>query len=158
MCSRYCVACIIMMSRIIKKDGENGLDISEAKVGMFVCGNSNVYAYTNKRMTIGLIIGQGEDSIYVMIIRNTSNPHKVGECYCVSPEYFYIIDIKRKRLSQDEKSILNLLSKKGIDTVDGFGRHKYNVPILEIIEGLDLSWVLMYSDKLYDLKEPLFTY
>ena len=146
------------MSRIIKKDGENRLDISEAKVGMFVCGNSNVYNFTDKRMTIGLITGQDGDIIYVMIIRNTSKPHKVGKCYYVDPEYFDIIDIKRKRLSQDEKSILNLLSKKGIDIVDGLGRHKYNVPILEITNGRDLSCALMCSDRLYDLKEPLFTY
>lgn len=141
-----------------KKDGENGLDISEAKVGMFVCGNSNVYAYTDIKMTIGLITGTDRDSIYVTIIRNTSMPHRVGECYPVNPEHFDIIDIKRKRLSQDEKFILNLLSKKGIDIVDGLGRPKYNVPILEIVNGLNLSHALMHRDRLYDLKEPRFTY
>lgn len=141
-----------------KKDGENRLDISEAKVGMFVCGNSNVYAYTDREMTIGLITGADRDSIYVMIIRNTLMPHSVGECYPVNPEYFDIIDIKRKRLSQDEKFILNLLSKKCVDCVDGSGRTKYNVPILEIINGQNLSYTLMHSDRFYDLKEPLFTY
>ena len=141
-----------------KKDGENRLDISEAKVGMFVCGNSNRYAYTGKGMTIGLITGTDRDSIRVMIIRNASTPHKVGECYPVNPEYFDIIDIKRKRLSQDEKFILNLLSKKGIDIVDGLGKPKYNVPILEIVNGQNLSYILMHSDRFYDLKEPLFTY
>lgn len=134
------------------------MDISEAKVGMFVCGNNNVYTYTNKRMTIGLITGVDREGIYVMIIRNTSAPHKVGVCYHVCPECFDIIDIKRKRLSQDEKSILNLLLKKGIDTVDDWGLPQYNVPILEIINGRDLNYALMYSDRLYDLKEPLFTY
>lgn len=141
-----------------KKDGENRLDISEAKVGMFVCGNSNRYAYTGKGMTIGLITKVDIDSIRVMIIRNASMPHKVGECYPVNPEHFDIIDIKRKRLSQDEKFILNLLSKKGIDIVDGLGKPKYNVPILEIVNGLNLSHALMYRDRLYDLKEPRFTY
>lgn len=141
-----------------KKDGENRLDISEAKVGMFVCGNSNVYAYTDRKMTIGLITGTDRDSIRVMIIRNASTPHKVGECHSVDPKYFDIIDIKREQLSQDEKSILNLLSKKCVDCVDGSGRTKYNVPILEIINGQNLSYILMYSDRFYDLKEPLFTY
>lgn len=141
-----------------QKDGEIGLEFSEAKVGMFVCGNSNVYAYTDRKMTIGLITGTDMDSIRVMIIRNASMPHKVGECYPVNPEYFDIIDIKRKRLSQDEKFILNLLSKKGIDIVDGLGRPKYNVPILEIVNGLNLSHALMHRDRLYDLKEPRFTY
>lgn len=116
-----------------QKDGEIGLDFSEAKVGMFVCGNSNVYAYTDRKMTIGLITGTDMDSIRVMIIRNASMPHKVGECYPVNPEYFDIIDIKRKRLSQ-------------------------NVPILEIVNGLNLSHALMHRDRLYDLKEPRFTY
>ena len=119
-----------------QKDGEIGLDFSEAKVGMFVCGNSNVYAYTDRKMTIGLITGTDMDSIRVMIIRNASMPHKVGECYPVNPEYFDIIDIKRKRLSQDEKFIL----------------------ILEIVNGLNLSHALMHRDRLYDLKEPRFTY
>lgn len=141
-----------------KKDGENGLDISEAKVGMFVCGNSNVYAYTDRKMTIGLITGADRDSIYVTIIRNTSMPHRVGECYPVNPEHFDIIDIKRKRLSQDEKSILNILSKKCIDILDPLGTNQYNVPILEIINGQSLSYILMHSDRFYDLKEPLFTY
>ena len=141
-----------------QKDGENRLDIKDVKVGMFVCGNGNRYAYTGKGMTIGLITKVDIDSIRVMIIRNASAPYKVGECYPVDSECFDIIDIKRKRLSQDEKSILNLLSKKGTDTVDGWGRHKYNVPILEIISGQDLSCALMYSDRLYDLKEPRFTY
>lgn len=141
-----------------QKDGETGLDFSEAKVGMFVCGNSNVYAYTDRKMTIGLITGADMDSIRVMIIRNASMPHKVGECYPVNPEHFDIIDIKRERLSQDEKFILNLLSKKGIDIVDGLGRPKYNVPILEIVNGLNLSHALMHRDIFYDLKEPLFTY
>lgn len=134
------------------------MDFSEAKVGMFVCGNSNEYAYTDRKMTIGLITGTDWDSIRVMIIRNASMPHKVGECYPVNPEHFDIIDIKRKRLSQDEKFILNLLSKKGIDIVDGLGRPKYNVPILEIVNGLNLSHALMHRDRLYDLKEPRFTY
>ena len=111
-----------------------------------------------EKMTIGLITGTDMDSIRVMIIRNASMPHKVGECYPVNPEYFDIIDIKRKRLSQDEKFILNLLSKKGIDIVDGLGRPKYNVPILEIVNGLNLSHALMHRDRLYDLKEPRFTY
>lgn len=124
-----------------KKDGENGLDISEAKVGMFVCGNSNVYAYTDRKMTIGLITGADRDSIYVMIIRNTSMPHRVGECYPVDSECFDVIDIKRKRLTQDEKSILNILSKKCVDCVDGLGRIKYNVPILQATEGCNMSCV-----------------
>lgn len=141
-----------------QKDGENRLDIKDVKVGMFVCGNGNRYAYTGKGMTIGLITKVDIDSIRVMIIRNASMPHKVGECYPVNPEYFDIIDIKRKRLSQDEKFILNLLSKKGIDIVDGLGRPKYNVPILEIVNGLNLSHALMHRDRLYDLKEPRFTY
>ena len=111
-----------------------------------------------KKMTIGLITGTDRNSIRVMIIRNASMPHKVGECYPVNPEHFDIIDIKRKRLSQDEKFILNLLSKKGIDIVDGLGKPKYNVPILEIVNGLNLSHALMYRDRLYDLKEPRFTY
>lgn len=141
-----------------QKDGENRLDIKDVKVGMFVCGNGNRYAYTDRKMTIGLITGTDMDSIRVMIIRNASMPHKVGECYPVNPEYFDIIDIKRKRLSQDEKHILNLLSKKCIDIVDGLGRPKYNVPILEIVNGLNLSHALMHRDRLYDLKEPRFTY
>lgn len=141
-----------------QKDGENRLDIKDVKVGMFVCGNGNRYAYTGKGMTIGLITKVDMDSIRVMIIRNASMPHKVGECYPVNPEYFDIIDIKRKRLSQDEKHILNLLSKKCIDIVDGLGRPKYNVPILEIVNGLNLSHALMHRDRLYDLKEPRFTY
>lgn len=111
-----------------------------------------------EKMTIGLITGADRDSIYVMIIRNTSIPHSVGDCYPVNPEHFDIIDIKRKRLSQDEKSILNILSKKCIDCVDGSGRTKYNVPILEIINGQNLSYTLIHSDRFYDLKEPLFTY
>lgn len=141
-----------------EKDGENRLDISEAKVGMFVCGNSNRYAYTGKGMTIGLITKVDIDSIRVMIIRNASAPYKVGECYPVDSECFDVIDIKRKRLTQDEKSILNILSKKCVDCVDGSGRTKYNVPILEIINGQNLSYILMHSDRFYDLKEPLFTY
>ena len=128
-----------------KKDGENRLDFSEAKVGMFVCGNSNRYAYTGKGMTIGLITKVDIDSIRVMIIRNASAPHKVGECYPVDSECFDVIDIK-------------ILSKKSVDCVDGSGRTKYNVPILEIINGQNLSLTLMYSDRFYDLKEPLFTY
>lgn len=92
-----------------KKDGENRLDIKDVKVGMFVCGNSNRYAYTGKGMTIGLITKVDIDSIRVMIIRNASAPHKVGECYPVDSECFDVIDIKRKRLTQDEKSILNIL-------------------------------------------------
>lgn len=141
-----------------QKDGENRLDIKDVKVGMFVCGNSNRYAYTGKGMTIGLITKVDIDSIRVMIIRNASAPHKVGECYLVDSECFDVIDIKRKRLTQDEKSILNILSKKCVDCVDGSGRTKYNVPILEIINGQNLSHTLMYSDRFYDLKEPLFTY
>lgn len=109
-------------------------------------------------MTIGLITGTDRTSIRVMIIRNASTPHKVGECYPVNPEYFDIIDIKRKRLSQDEKFILNLLSKKGIDRLDPLGTIQYNVPILHVINGLNLSHALMCSDRFYDLKEPLFTY
>lgn len=141
-----------------QKDGENRLDIKDVKVGMFVCGNGNRYAYTGKGMTIGLITKVDIDSIRVMIIRNASAPYKVGECYPVDSECFDVIDIKRKRLSQDEKHILNLLSKKCIDIVDGLGRPKYNVPILEIVNGLNLSHALMHRDRLYDLKEPRFTY
>lgn len=135
------------------------MDIADAKVGTFVCGNSNdVYAYTNKKMTIGLITKTYGDIIHVMIIRNASNPCKVGECYPVNPEHFDVIDIKRKRLSQDEKYILNLLSKKCIDRLDPIGTIRYNVPILHVINGRNLSYALMYSDIAYDLKEPLFTY
>lgn len=141
-----------------QKDGENRLDIKDVKVSMFVCGNGNRYAYTGKGMTIGLITKVDIDSIRVMIIRNASAPYKVGECYPVDSECFDVIDIKRKRLTQDEKSILNLLSKKGIDIVDGLGWPKYNVPILEIVNGLNLSHALMHRDRLYDLKEPRFTY
>lgn len=93
-----------------------------------------------------------------MIIRNASAPYKVGECYPVDSECFDVIDIKRKRLTQDEKSILNILSKKCVDCVDGLGRIKYNVPILQATEGCNMSCVLKYSDIFYDLKEPLFTY
>ena len=141
-----------------QKDGENRLDIKDVKVGMFVCGNGNRYTYTGKGMTIGLIAKVDIDSIRVMIIRNASAPHKVGECYPVDSECFDVIDIKRKRLTQDEKSILNILSKKCVDCVDGLGRIKYNVPILQATEGCNMSCVLKYSDIFYDLKEPLFTY
>lgn len=125
---------------------------------MFVCGNNNGYVYTNKKMTIGLITRTDIDSIYVMIIRHESRPHKVGECYPVNPKRFDVIDIKRKRLTQDEKSMLNILSKKCVDCVDGSGRTKYNVPILQAAEGQNMSCVLKYSDIMYNLKEPLFTY
>ena len=47
---------------------------------------------------------------------------------------------------------------KRIYSIDGLGRPKYNVPILEIIDERNLSLALKYSDIFYDLKEPLFTY
>lgn len=134
------------------------MDIKDAKVGMFVCGNSSAYAFTNRKMTIGLITMVDEYSIYVMIIRSTAHPYEIGNAYEVDPKCFDVIDIKTKRLSKDEKSILNILSKKCVDMVDGLGRIKYNEPILHVIKGNSLECALKYSAIMYDLKEPLFTY
>ena len=89
-----------------QKDGEIGLDFSEAKVGMFVCGNSNVYAYTDRKMTIGLITGTDMDSIRVMIIRNASMPHNV--CSVLTIICLIVISYSERRTDIHIESLLSM--------------------------------------------------
>ena len=103
------------------------MTINEAKIGVFVRGNSSRrYFYTNSDMTLGVVIENevrnAKDMFRVMILRHNEYPNKKYGQYNVSPEYFDVVDVSDITFTDEEKHILDLIFNKNFD-IDG----KYNV-------------------------------
>ena len=103
------------------------MTLNEAKIGVFVRGNSSRrYFYTNSDMTLGVVIENevrnAKDMFRVMILRHNEYPNKKYGQYNVSPEYFDVVDVSDITFTDEEKHILDLIFNKNFD-IDG----KYNV-------------------------------
>lgn len=103
------------------------MTINEAKIGVFVRGNSSSrYFYTNSDMTLGVVIENevrnAKDMFRVMVLRHNKYPNKKYGQYNVSPEYFDVVDVSDITFTDEEKHILDLIFNKNFD-IDG----KYNV-------------------------------
>lgn len=125
------------------------MKIKNPKVGMFVCGaplNSR-YKITSKDMTL---------SFNILLLRHNNEEtmrRYIYNDFHVCANQFCPVDINTIALSESEKHVLDILSKKCMDYKD-----KFNEPAIDMAHRCGLGWVLDREYMLYDLKEPLFTY
>lgn len=150
------------------------MEIKNPKVGMLVCGAPHsVYKYkiTNKDMTLAIVTRVDEVPVSFNILLLRHNNEEIMRRYIyndfhVCANQFCPVDINTTRtygtlsetspritLSESEKHVLDILSKKCMDYKD-----KFNEPAIDMAHRCGLGWVLDREYMLYDLKEPLFTY
>ena len=133
--------------------------ISDPKVGMLVCGAPHsIYKITNEDMTLAVVtsVDKVPVSFNILLLRHNNEKIMRNDIYAifhVCTNQFCPVDISTITLSETEKHILDILSKKCMDYQD-----KFNVTAIDMAHTYGLDYVLENEDMLYDLKEPLFTY
>lgn len=136
------------------------MEIKNPKVGMFVCGaplNSR-YKITSKDMTLAIVtrVDEVPVSFNILLLRHNNEEtmrRYIYNDFHVCANQFCPVDINTITLSESEKHVLDILSKKCMDYKD-----KFNEPAIDMAHRCGLGWVLDREYMLYDLKELLFTY
>lgn len=128
----------------------DSMDITEAKIGMFVRGNDrHRYHYINSDMTLGVIIDvhKNNNTMDVMILRHEEYEDKRYYKYLVHPKFFDIVDNSQVELTEKEQHVINLLFNKAAD-LDG----EYNMHGYEIASKYGASTMFLYANRFYAVR------
>ena len=137
------------------------MEIKNPKVGMLVCGaphSGYKYKITSKDMTLAIVtrVYEVPVSFNILLLRHNNEEtmrRYIYNDFHVCANQFCPVDINTITLSESEKHILDILSKKCMDY-----ENRFNEPAIDMAYIYGLGWVLNREYMLYDLKEPLFTY
>lgn len=126
-----------------QKDGENELDIKEAKVGMFIRINNS----SEVEPVIGAIICVYNDENIIKIVRFCR-----GMCYTffIRPEHLEVIDSSKVKLTNKNRRLFDLLFNKTVDLTE-----EYNLYGYEMANKYGLDAVLEDANRFYAAKKVI---